>query len=72
EDRRRYANQTREIPIFRVLAYYALITAVGAALLYFFPIVREAFVAPLGDRSLATIDNPVDPSVSDAFTSPGG
>ena len=71
-DRRRYADQTREIPIFRLLGYYALITAAASALLYFFPIFRDALVAPLGERTLATVDNPIDPNVSDAFTGASG
>ena len=67
-DRRRYSDQTRSIPIFRVLGYYALITAIAAGLIYFFPALKGAFLAPLhavgGTGGGA---NPFDPSVSDAF-----
>jgi hypothetical protein len=72
EDRRRYADQTREIPIFRVVGYYTLLTAIAVALMYFFPVLREAFIAPLGERALATVQNPIDPNVSDAFGGTGG
>lgn len=66
DDRRRYADQTRSIPIFRVLGYYALVTAVAWALVHFFPPLREAFLAPLTGIGTG-IGSPVDPNVSDAF-----
>ena len=66
-DRRRYADQTRSIPIFRVLGYYALITGLAWTLMYFFPPLREAFLAPLTSPATEGIGSPVDPTVSDAF-----
>jgi hypothetical protein len=67
-DRRRYADQTRSIPVLRVLGYYAILTAVAWALIHFFPLFKEAFVAPLTSGGLSGLENPVDPNVSDAFT----
>lgn len=66
EDRRRYSYQTRSVPIFRVLAYYLLITGVAWLLMHFFPQLREAFLAPLSAIGTG-IGNPFDGSVSDAF-----
>ena len=51
-DRRRYAHQTRQIPIFRLLGYYAVLTAIAAVLIHYFPVVRRAFLAPLGQESV--------------------
>ncbi len=67
DDRRRYADQARSIPIVRILGYYAIVAALGWGLLYFFPNLREAFMAPLGPGGLGGVANPLDPSVSDAF-----
>ena len=65
-DRRRHAEHTRPVPIFRVLGYYALLVALGVTLLHFFPMLREAFLAPLGTGG-AGLQNPLDPNVSDVF-----
>jgi hypothetical protein len=67
DDRRRYADRARSIPIFRILGYYALVGALGWGLLYFFPVLRDAFMAPLGPGGLTGMENPIDPNVSDAF-----
>ncbi len=64
-DRRRRASRTRSIPIFRVLGYYALLSLLAWTLIRYFPMLREAFLAPLS--GLGTVDNPLDPNVSDAF-----
>ena len=66
-DRRRHADQTRKIPILPVLGYYALLTALGAGLIYLFPDLRAAFLAPLSSGGLSGLDSPADPNVSDAF-----
>jgi hypothetical protein len=65
-DRRRYAEQTRSIPIFRLLGYYALIAVVGWLLVHFFPVLRESFAAPLTPSDVG-VQNPVNPDVSDVF-----
>lgn len=65
-DRRRYAKQTRQIPIFRLLGYYALLAAGASALMYLFPILQYAFMAPLGVSTGAT-GNPFDANMSDVF-----
>lgn len=65
DERRRRASRTRSIPVFRVLGYYALLSFLAWGLIYYFPMVREAFLAPLS--GLGTVDNPFDPSMSDAF-----
>ncbi|MFP4624330.1 MAG: DUF4956 domain-containing protein, partial [Gemmatimonadota bacterium] len=67
-DRRRYADRTRSIPIFRLLGYYVLITVLAWLAMRFFPPLREAFLAPLSPGNLTGISSPVDPNVSDAFT----
>lgn len=66
KDRRRHAGRARSIPIFRVLGYYAFLTGVAWVLLYFFPVLREAFMAPLVASSggLSGLDAS---SMSDAF-----
>jgi len=64
-DRRRYARQARRIPILRLLAYYGFLAGVAAALMYFFPVLREAFMAPLG--AWADTAAPFDPNVGEAF-----
>jgi hypothetical protein len=48
-----------------VLGYYALLSLLAWVMVYYFPVLREAFLAPLS--GLGTVDNPMDPSVSDAF-----
>ena len=65
-DRRRRAENARQIPIFRVLGYYALLVAVGATLVRFFPQLDQALMAPLG-AGLSGAENPMDPNVSDVF-----
>lgn len=51
KDRRRYGSRARPIPIFRLLAYYALLVGVAATLLTFFPDLQDALVAPLGSEA---------------------
>lgn len=53
-DRRRYGSRARPIPVFRLLAFYALLVGIAAVLLHFFPQLQDALVAPLGSEGTAT------------------
>ncbi len=48
KDRRRYAEHSRRIPIFRLLFYYAVLVGIGLLGVYFVPGVQKALVSPLG------------------------
>ena len=60
KDRRRSASRMRRIPIFRLVGYYLLIGLVGGMLIRYFPVARDAFLAPLGTGSLGGVGSPVD------------
>ena len=67
-DRRRHAHEPhRKIPIFRLLAYYALLSALGALLIYVFPPLRDALVAPLGSPGASGLQGTLDASMAEAF-----
>lgn len=48
QDRRRYAQHSRKIPIFRLIFYYAVLLGIGLLGVYFIPGVQKALVSPLG------------------------
>lgn len=67
EDRRRHGSRARSIPVFRVLGYYALLSVLAWGMIYLFPVLREAFLAPLSAIGMSGVDNPFDQNVAEAF-----
>lgn len=72
QDRRRYAEEMRDprrLPLFRLFGYYSVLFGLAALILYLWPFLENAFVAPLGTGPITGIQSPIDMGVERAFQS---